>query len=234
LRRGSEFGRGKNLRRAPHQEQIGPSHFRPRSVLPVEARESSAIQLYPFRNDRVHIRFPVLSCPLGAMDYGGHCYPGLFCNCPFGALGRSDHVGRALNGPAKPRRNGLTANGPPCPKQTGYAPAKPSSVENHPCPEGAKHVSPGQSEAAQQPSAALGKRPPPHVRRPEGARQMRHKRTKSCVEMIQRPESHGWWPIRCRFVWPVEARESMPSISIRVQMIVSTSGSRSCRAPSGR
>jgi hypothetical protein len=193
---------------------------------------------------RDHIPFSGLSCPLGAMDYGGHCYPGrrvaapprrsgLFCNCPFGALGRSDHVGRALNGPAKPRRNGLTANGPPCPKQTGYAPAKPSSVENHPCPEGAKHVSPRQSQVAQQPSAALGKRPPPHVRRPEGARHMRHKRTKSCVEMIQRPESHGWWPIRCRFVWPVEARDSRPSNYIRFAMAVIASGSWSCRCPFG-
>jgi hypothetical protein len=30
-----------------------------------------------------------------------------------------------------------------------------------PCPEGAKQVSPGQSEAAQRPSVALGKQPPP-------------------------------------------------------------------------
>ena len=39
-----------------------------------------------------------------------------------------------------------------------------------PCPEGAKQVSPGQSDAVQPRSAALGKRPTPHVRRPEGQR----------------------------------------------------------------
>jgi hypothetical protein len=34
------------------------------------------IHSQPFRNDREHIRFAVLSCPFGAMDLRGPCYPG--------------------------------------------------------------------------------------------------------------------------------------------------------------
>jgi hypothetical protein len=105
-----------------------------------------------------------------------------------------------------------------------------NAVRRSSCPEGAKQVSPGQSEAAQPPSAALGKRPTPHVRRPEGAkqirdkratntRQTRHKCTKSCVEIIQMSESYGTWLIRCHSSLPIEDRESRSSIYIRFAMV---------------
>jgi hypothetical protein len=92
--------------------------------------------------------------------------PGLICHCPFGAFGRSHRVGRAPKGPCCPEEL-------PCPERTGLTPKKTPSIKKPPCPEGAKQVSPGQSEAAQPPSAALGKRPTPHVGRPEGAKQTR-------------------------------------------------------------
>ena len=133
-------------------------------------------------------------------------------------------VGRAPKGPSGPEEL-------PCPERTGLTPKKTPCIKKPPCPEGAKQVSPGQSEAAQPPSAALGKRPTPHVRRPEGARQMRHKREKPSIEMIRMPTSRRTWLIRF-------ARRSP-----RIQAIHCTSGSkllvitsryRSCRAPSGR
>jgi hypothetical protein len=120
-------------------------------------------------------------------------------------------------------------------------PGEPRCVEEPPCPEGAKQVSPGQSEAAQLPSAALGKRPHPTFvalkgrnKRAANERRTRHKRTKSCVEMIRMPELHGTWPIRWHSFCPSKPANRGHPFTSGSQLFVIASRSRSCRVPSGR
>ena len=81
-------------------------------ILPVEARESRPSIYIRFAAIRDHIPLSVLSCPFGAMDLGGALLPraarrgsaatlcpGLYCHCPFGALGRSHRLGRPAKWP---------------------------------------------------------------------------------------------------------------------------------------
>ena len=105
-------------------------------------------------------------------------------------------------------------------------------------PEGAKQVSPGQSDEAQPRSAALGKRPTPHVRRPEGARQMRHKcstnppQTRE-TERRNDPNADVTRDVADSFCPSKPANRGHP-LAYGSQWFVITSHNRSCRAPSGR
>ena len=97
--------------------------------------------------------------------------------------------------------------------------------------------SPGQSGAAQPRSAALGYRTPPSSIALKGRDRRATNASKTCETVRRKRPSANVTPHMAdslAFVFPVEARESSPSIHSRFAMIVSTSGSRSCRAPSGR
>ena len=112
-------------------------------------------------------------------------------------------MGRVPNGPAMPRRN------------------RPSAKER-PCPEGAKQVSPGQSEAAQPPSAALGKRPT----RTSVALKGQNKcaiNAPQTHEIVRRNDLNAAIKRNAAesliFFLPVEARESRPSNHIRFSVL---------------
>jgi hypothetical protein len=110
--------------------------------------------------------------------------------------GRAIAYGSAVNEEGGKRGRRWRGGGDPKNHQRGNRP----SVKKPPCPEGAKQVSPGQSDAAQPRSAALGKRPTPPRPSPwrgeTNTRQTRHKREKPSGEMIRMPISRGTWPIR--------------------------------------
>jgi hypothetical protein len=102
------------------------------------------------------------------------------------SMGRENRASR-WTGPHPPTTRPTTQS-----PDNDEMPAVPFSCP--PCPEGAKQVSPGQSEAAQPRSAPWVNRAPPHVRRPEGAKQTRDKHAtnaKSCVEMIRQEKGTG-------------------------------------------
>ena len=117
------------------------------------------------------------------------------------------------------------------PRSNRRAPKEP------PCVEGAKQVSPGQSDAAQTRSAALGKRHPRTSVALKGRDRCATNASKT-RETVRRKRPNAnvtrHMADSLAFDFPVEARASSPSIHSRFAMIVSTSGSRSCRAPSGR
>ena len=144
--------------------------------------------------------------------------PGLFCHCPFGALGRTYRVGWVPNGPPKPLRNRDASRPLPAPK--------------------------GQNRLAQGRARRRSRRAPPWVRghprtsvalkgRNKGATNAPQSRETACRNDPNAGITRNVID-SLAFVLPVEAHESRPSISSRFAIIVSMFSSRSCFAPSGR